>query len=269
MGILVLAGGIAAGAAYLMSGDGNDPLVGAPVGTASPTPGEGALGNGGTRNPRPTPSPSRTSRPTRSPSNTLGATPDETETASVTDSDSADGDPAATRLPGGPTPTPVRPGPTPAPTTGPPPPTNPPPPPPSTPPPPRPAISLGDASVTEGATGETIVEFTIGLSVPAPPEGVDVGWAATSDPAYAPAPRAQQGGGCGAELDTGADYAPLQPFALTIPQGHTGARVGVRICGDLLPEPDEFFAVGLTYVSDNADVADGIGLGRIVDDEPG
>ena len=54
---------------------------------------------------------------------------------------------------------------------------------------------------------------------------------------------------------------------MTIPAGQTSATFTVAVTGDRLAEPTETFAVNLSAPT-NATIADGQGVGTILDDEP-
>jgi hypothetical protein len=111
-----------------------------------------------------------------------------------------------------------------------------------------PRLQIGDRTVTEGNTGTASITFTVTLS------------AASSRPvtvAYATG-----GGSAGA----GSDYRAVSG-TLTFAPGETTKTITVPVIGDRLPEPNETFAVNLSAAT-NAAIADGQGVGTIVDDEP-
>ena len=54
---------------------------------------------------------------------------------------------------------------------------------------------------------------------------------------------------------------------MTIPAGQTSATITVAVTGDRLAEPNETFAVNLSAPT-NATIADGQGVGTILDNEP-
>src|SRR5207244_4338812 len=115
------------------------------------------------------------------------------------------------------------------------------------PPPPLPSITIGDVAVAEGNTG-TRAAFTVTLS------------AASSQPVtvvYATADGTATAGG---------DYQAASG-TLTIPAGQTSGTISVPVIGDRLAEPNETFVVSLSSPT-NATIADGQGIGTIVDDEP-
>jgi probable HAF family extracellular repeat protein len=111
-----------------------------------------------------------------------------------------------------------------------------------------PTISIGDATVTEGHFGTQSVTFTVTLSA-ASAEAVSVTYATANGMAIA-----------------GHDYAAVSG-TLTFDPRQTTNTVTVLVTGDRLGEVNETFVLGLTNPN-NATVADGWGLGTIVDDEP-
>ena len=112
-----------------------------------------------------------------------------------------------------------------------------------------PAISIRDASVVEGTGGTTSAVFTVVLSVPT---------TATVTVAYATAPGTAVGGPFGYYTDTSG--------TLTFPPGVTSRTITVPINPDAVPEPNETFFVNLSSPT-NATIADGQGLGTIIDDD--
>ncbi len=113
---------------------------------------------------------------------------------------------------------------------------------------PLPALSVADASVTEGTGGSQAAVFTVSLT-PASGRGVDV-LAATSDwTALA-----------------GADYQATT-VALHFAPGQTSQAVTVPIVTDALDEPWETFGLGLS-LSQAAAISDANAQGLIQDDDP-
>ena len=111
-----------------------------------------------------------------------------------------------------------------------------------------PGISIGDAMVTEGNTGNVNVTFTLTLSKAA---AVDVMvHYSTADITAA----------------AGSDYASASGDVV-IPAGQTSRTFTVAVLGDRVAEPTETFAVNLSAPV-NATIADGQGLGTILDNEP-
>jgi glucose/arabinose dehydrogenase len=110
------------------------------------------------------------------------------------------------------------------------------------------ALSVGDATVTEGDTGGSTAVFTVSLSA-AVAQTVTVQYATADGTAVA-----------------GSDYAPVTG-TLTFPPGTVTRTVSVPILGDVLDEDDETFTLDLSNPT-NATIADGQGLGTITDDDP-
>ena len=113
-----------------------------------------------------------------------------------------------------------------------------------------PTLSINDVSVNEGDAGQTDATFTVSLSSPAP-DDVTVDFATADGSATAPG-----------------DYT-AQSDTLTIPAGETSGQITVAVQGDTDDEPDENFLVNLSNASANATIADGQGVGTILDDDEG
>jgi probable HAF family extracellular repeat protein len=112
----------------------------------------------------------------------------------------------------------------------------------------EPKISIGDTTATEGNTGTVNATFTLTLSS-ASNSDVTVHYDTANMTAVA-----------------GSDYVAASRDVV-IPAGQTSAAFTVQVIGDRLPEPTETFAVNLSAAT-NATIADGQGVGTIVDDEP-
>lgn len=112
----------------------------------------------------------------------------------------------------------------------------------------EPRIGIGDVTRTEGNTGTTLFAFTVSLSA-ASDAPVTVSFATADGFATA-----------------GSDYEATSG-TLTIPAGQTSGTISVLVYGDRLAEPEEAFAVKLSNPV-NAGIADGQGVGIILDDEP-
>jgi hypothetical protein len=112
----------------------------------------------------------------------------------------------------------------------------------------EPWISISDVTVTEGNTGSVNATFTVTLSF-----------------AYDADVTAHCGTADGSAT-ADSDYT-AGSGVVTIPAGQTSATVPIAVLGDRLGEPTESFAVNLSGVS-NAYIADGQGVGAILDDEP-
>lgn len=114
------------------------------------------------------------------------------------------------------------------------------------PPPATPAISLADASVTEGSSGTTTAAVTAGVS-PVPGEEVTVAYATSN-------------GTAGSE-----DYGSASG-TLRIPAGAASATISIPVRGDTVDESDETVLVNLSS-PDRAVIADGSAVLTIVDDD--
>ena len=117
----------------------------------------------------------------------------------------------------------------------------------SWPPLPPPSVSIDDATVTEGNTGNTEVTFTMSLQF-AHTEDLSVHYATADGTATA-----------------GNDYVGLSGD-VTFAAGETSKMITVAVLGDRLAESTEFFGVNIT--SSDAPIGDGQGIGIILDDEP-
>ena len=111
-----------------------------------------------------------------------------------------------------------------------------------------PSMSIGDAAVTEGNSGTVDAVFTVTLSKPSD-QVVTVQYATAGGTAAA-----------GNDFNSAAGTVTFQP-------GETSKTVAVPVRGDLIDEYDETVFVLLSGVT-NARVADGHGLGTIIDNDP-
>jgi Calx-beta domain/FG-GAP-like repeat len=111
-----------------------------------------------------------------------------------------------------------------------------------------PSITINDVTVTEGNTGTVSAIFTVSLSA-AYGQPVTVDFATADGTATA-----------------GSDYT-AKAGTLTFAPGQTSQTITVAVIGDRLPEPTEAFVVNLSNPT-NSVIADGQGVGIIVDDEP-
>jgi|tagenome__1003787_1003787.scaffolds.fasta_scaffold20929781_1 uncharacterized repeat protein (TIGR01451 family) len=111
----------------------------------------------------------------------------------------------------------------------------------------EPALTIADATVTEGNSGTTDASFVVSIPTPSS-ETVSVGYATSDRSAQAPG-----------------DYSATSGTA-TIPPGATQTIVTVPLKGDTLLEADEQFAVTLASAS-NATIADDTATGTIVNDD--
>ena len=112
-----------------------------------------------------------------------------------------------------------------------------------------PALSINDVSLTEGNAGTTAFTFTVSLS-PVSTNDVSVDVATADDTATSPT-----------------DYAAVPTTTLTIPAGQASATFTVQVNGDTTVEPDERFFVNLSGATGGATIADGQGVGTIVNDD--
>jgi hypothetical protein len=114
-------------------------------------------------------------------------------------------------------------------------------------PPPPPTVRIGDVTVTEGNSGTAAATFSVSLSA-ASTETITVAYATGNGTA------------------TDSDYQAASG-TLTFAPGETEKTITVLVNGDRLGELTETFAVNLSGAT-NATIADGQGVGTIVDDEP-
>lgn len=111
-----------------------------------------------------------------------------------------------------------------------------------------PTVSIADASVSEGDSGTTSLNFTVSLSALAN-GNVDVDFA-TSD----------------GSASAGSDYA-ARSGTLTIPAASTSATISVSITGDTNVESDETLTLTLSNPSGNAVLGVSVATGTILNDE--
>src|SRR5262249_28723575 len=111
-----------------------------------------------------------------------------------------------------------------------------------------PAISVGDASVSEGNSGTTALTFTVSLDQPAF-SPVTVHYVTADGTAVA-----------------GSDYQAASGD-LTFPAGPTQKTVTVLVSADTLNEAAETFVVNLSSPT-NATLAHGQATGTILNDDP-
>jgi hypothetical protein len=112
----------------------------------------------------------------------------------------------------------------------------------------KPALSINDASVTEGNTGTSTASFTVRLSA-ASTQTVTVNYATSDGTATA-----------------GSDYV-AKSGTLTFAPGTTTQTIAVVVNGDTLLEPNETFVVTLTNPA-NATISDSVGTGTILNNDP-
>jgi bacillolysin len=111
------------------------------------------------------------------------------------------------------------------------------------------ALSIGDVSVTEGASGTVTANFQVTLS---PPSAQTVTVSAVTSNGTATA---------------GLDYTATGPATLTFAPGETTKTFAVNVVGDTTDETDETFNVTLSSPF-NATLLDAVGVGTITDDDP-
>lgn len=111
-----------------------------------------------------------------------------------------------------------------------------------------PSLSINDASISEGNSGATNLNFSVSLSTMSGRE-VRVNYASSNGTATA-----------------GTDYQAASG-TLIIPAGTSSVPLPVTVLGDLVCEPSEQFSMTLSAPV-NITIADGSGLGTIVDDDP-
>ena len=112
----------------------------------------------------------------------------------------------------------------------------------------EPRITMNDVAVTEGNIGTVNATFTVSLSI-AYDVPVTVHYATANGSATA-----------------GSDYSGASGD-VTFSVGAISKTVTITVIGDRLPEDTETFAVNLSAAT-NAIIADGLGVGTILDDEP-
>ena len=111
-------------------------------------------------------------------------------------------------------------------------------------------LTIDNVIAREGTGGTTSFDFTISLSAPAGAGGVtfDI---ETSD---------------GTATTADGDYTGQSLTGQTIPEGSSSYGFSVDVGGDATAEPDESFSVDVSNAV-GAEIADGEGLGTIVDDD--
>jgi probable HAF family extracellular repeat protein len=114
--------------------------------------------------------------------------------------------------------------------------------------PPPPTLTITDVTITEGHSGTRNAVFTVNLSA-ASTETVSVNFATANGSAAA-----------------GSDYQ-VNSGTLTFGPGETSKTITALVNGDRVGEPNETFVVNLSSPT-NATIADGQGVGTILDDEP-
>jgi hypothetical protein len=108
-------------------------------------------------------------------------------------------------------------------------------------------LSIADASVIEGASGDRLVNVTVSLA-PAASRTVSASWAT-----------APMTAGAGSDYRTASGDVVFSP-------GQTTATIPMAVIGDSLGEPDESFRVSLTGAT-NAAIGDGTAVVTITNDD--
>ncbi len=113
-----------------------------------------------------------------------------------------------------------------------------------------PTLSIDDQTVTEKNNGSLTMTFTVTLADPPPADTVTVDYATADGTAKA-----------------GSDYT-ITSGTLTFSPGITSQPIDVPILSDTVNEATEIFTVELSNASPNATIADPIGIGTILDNDP-
>ncbi len=95
-----------------------------------------------------------------------------------------------------------------------------------------PVLTLSDASVAEGNSGTSVMNFPLSLNAPAPVGGVVITYSTANGTTTA-----------------GSDYVAVITGTVTIPAGATTGSLPVTINGDTTVEADETFTVTMTNVT--------------------
>ena len=114
----------------------------------------------------------------------------------------------------------------------------------------NPSLSIADAQVAEGNSGNTPLNFTVTLSAAAPAGGVAL-TASTAD----------------GTAEAASDYVALVDAPFSIAEGQTSATVVVQIVGDTTPEEDETFTVTIATSTAGIDLGTATATGTIVNDD--
>jgi hypothetical protein len=109
-------------------------------------------------------------------------------------------------------------------------------------------VSMSNASVKEGNSGTTSLVYTVSLDQ-SPLSAVTVGYSTANGTATA-----------------ASDYVTTAG-TLVLGIGQTSATISVPVLGDTVREPNETVLANLTSVSANALIADGQGVGTILNDD--
>ena len=113
------------------------------------------------------------------------------------------------------------------------------------------SLSVANASVTEGDTGEADLTFTVSLS-PAAGHAVTVAWATSKE--------------TGDTATPGTDYT-AGSGTLSFAAGTTSKTVTVKVTGDQVDEANETLTLTLSNATGGADIGDATATGTITDDD--
>ena len=113
------------------------------------------------------------------------------------------------------------------------------------------SLSVANASVTEGDSGEADLTFTVSLS-PAAGHAVTVAWATSKE--------------TGDTATPGTDYT-AGSGTLSFAAGATSKTVTVKVTGDQVDEANETLTLTLSNATGGADIGDATATGTITDDD--
>ncbi|QIL79568.1 IPTL-CTERM sorting domain-containing protein [Diaphorobacter sp. HDW4A] len=111
-------------------------------------------------------------------------------------------------------------------------------------------VNVGNASITEGNAGTTVLDFPISLSAPAPSGGITITWSTADGTAAA-----------------SSDYVAVAGGQVTIPAGDNSGSLTVTINGDIQVEPNETFTVTLDSIGAGASIGTSTATGTIANDD--
>lgn len=117
-----------------------------------------------------------------------------------------------------------------------------------------PAVSVGDAMVVEGNSGQTVLQFPVSLNTTSPNVAVNVDWTTVDGTALGAL-------ACGPDVDYVTDAGTAAVAA-----GSQSAQIAVLVCGDALIEPDETFTLTLSNAQNAVLATTGV-TGTIADDD--
>lgn len=117
---------------------------------------------------------------------------------------------------------------------------------------PLPTVSIADASVSEGNSGTTNLNFTVTRSAPAPAGGQLINFSVVSLTA-----------------SLGSDFDPPSSTSVLIPAGATTAVVTIPVRGDTVPEPNETLEVVISTLGsqDPVTITRARAVGTILNDD--